>query len=95
MNFHTRKFHRHGNNSKGRSNIENWREQQIKPRSEEIKEAQKSLREPENDGNKVLLLIEEVTVVTGQNRKEHKSNIFYDDGSTCSMVTKDLVARWY
>ena len=41
----------------------------------------------------MLLLIQEVTVVTGQNRKEHKSSIFYDDGSTCSMVTKDLVAR--
>ena len=53
----------------------------------------KRLKEPEVDGDRVLLLVQEVTAVTGQNRMQHRSSIFYDKGSTCSMITKDLVAR--
>ena len=63
-------------------------------RTEEIKEALEKLKGPEVDGDRVLLLAQEVTAVTGQNRVQHKSSIFFNKGSTCSMITKDPVGRF-
>ena len=40
-----------------------------------------------------MLLIQKVTVVSGKERKEVSFSAFYDDGSTCSMVTADLAKR--
>jgi hypothetical protein len=36
-------------------------------------------------------MIQQVTVVTGRNRKKKATSIFYDKGSTCTMVTRRLV----
>jgi hypothetical protein len=73
--------------------IGNWQKLATKSRAEEIKEALKRLKEPEVDGDRVLLLVQEVTAVTGQNRMQHRSSIFFNKGSTCSRISKDLVAR--
>jgi hypothetical protein len=60
-------------------------------RTEEIKEALEKLKEQEVDRD--LLLAQEITVITGENRVQHKSSIFFDKGSTCSMITKHLVEK--
>ena len=60
-------------------------------RAEEMEEARRILHLPEVDGDRVLLLIHEVTMVTGSDRRQVKASLFNDKGSTCSMVTKKLV----
>jgi hypothetical protein len=71
----------------------NWEKSAKQTRTEEIKEDLEKLKEPEVDGDRVLLLAQEVTAVTGQNREQHKSSIFFDKGNTCSMITKNIVRR--
>jgi hypothetical protein len=73
--------------------IGDWQKSATKRRAEEIKESLLRLKEPEVEGETVLLLVQEVTAVTGQNRMQHRSGILFDKGSTCSMISKDLVAR--
>ena len=51
-------------------------------RMEEMKEGIRLLNEPDLDGDRILLLVQETTIVTGE-----------DKGSTCSMVMKALVKR--
>ena len=60
-------------------------------RAEEMEEARRILHLPEVDGDRVLLLIHEVTMVTGKDRKQVKASLFNDKGSTCSMVSRQLV----
>jgi hypothetical protein len=59
-------------------------------RNQQNKPEQKRSKKPEVDGDRVFLLAQEVTAVTGQNRVQHKSSIFFDKGNTCSMITKHL-----
>ena len=70
-----------------------WEKSAKQTRAEEIKEARRLLKEPKVDGDRLLLLVQEVTAVTGQDRQQHSTSIFYDKGSTCSMITKGMVAR--
>ena len=58
-----------------------------------MKEAIRLLNEPDLDGDRILLLVQETTIVTGEDRVQKKTSIFFDKGSTCSMVTKALVQR--
>ena len=37
-------------------------------------------------------MVQQVTVVTGRNRDNKVTSIFFDKGSTCTMVTRKLVA---
>ena len=53
--------------------------------------ATKLLHSPDLDGDRILLIIHQVTVVTGRNRKKKATSIFCDKGSTCIMVTRRLV----
>jgi hypothetical protein len=63
-------------------------EERQKSVTESRKEEIEKPKEPE-----VLLLVLEVTVVTGQYRMQHKSSVIFDKGSRCSMISKDLVAK--
>ena len=36
-------------------------------------------------------MIQEITVVTGRDRKKKSTSIFFDKGSTCTMVSRRLV----
>ena len=47
-----------------------WQKSATKSRAEEIKETLLKLKEPEFDGDRVLLLVQEVTAVTGLNRMQ-------------------------
>ena len=49
------------------------------------------LQDPEIDGERILLLVQEAQVVTGKERRKVKTKVFFDKGSTCSMITKSLV----
>ena len=60
-------------------------------RDEEMKAAAELLHSPDLDGDRILLMIQEVTVVTGKDRKEKSTSIFFDKGSTCTMVCRRLV----
>ena len=53
--------------------------------------ATKLLHSPDLDGDRILLMIQEITVVTGRARKKKSTSIFFDKGSTCTMVTRRLV----
>ena len=68
-----------------------WEKAAKASRKTEMEEASRLLLEPEVDGDEILLLVQEVTLVTGLERKQTKSSVFHDRGSTCSMVTKELV----
>jgi hypothetical protein len=94
--FHIRAFSQDARSLRdtGKASIKgNWQKSAKQTRTEEIKEPLEILKEPEVDGDRVLLLPQEVTAVTGKNRMQHKSSIFFDKGSTCSMITKDLIER--
>ena len=93
-NFHTRAFPQDARSLRdtGKASMKGgWEKSAEQTRAEEIKEAMKRLKEAEGDGERVLLLVQEVTAVAGQNQMQHRSSIFYEKGSTCSMITKDLV----
>ena len=64
-----------------------------KTRLEEMKRADELLKQTDLDGDRVLMLVQKVTAVSGNDRKEHTTSDFYDKGSTCSMVTRGLVHR--
>ena len=70
-----------------------WERSGQRSRAEEMQEARRLLQQPEVDGDRVLLLIHEVSLITGEDRRQVKSSLFNDKGSTCSMVTKDLVEK--
>ena len=95
-NFHTRAFPQDARSLRdtGKASMRGgWEKSAKETRAEKIKEARRLLKEPKVDGDRLLLLVQEVTAVTGQDRKQHSTSIFYDMGSTCSMITKDLVAK--
>ena len=54
--------------------------------------ATRLLHSPDLDGDRILLMVQQVTVVTGRNRDNKVTSIFFDKGSTCTMVTRKLVA---
>ena len=60
---------------------------------EEMTEAIMLFNEPDLDGDRILLLVQETTVVTGMDRVQHTTSTLFDKGSTCSMVTQELVRR--
>ena len=94
--FHTKAFQKDGHFQQGAgmaTTRKEWEKAAKESRKAEMEEASKLLLEPEVDGDRVLLLIQEVTLVTGLERKLTKSSVFHDRGSTCSMVTKELVKR--
>ena len=62
-------------------------------RAEEMKEAIRLLNEPDLDGDQILLLVQVATEVMGEKRVKKKTSIFFDKGSTYSMVTKSLVEK--
>ena len=64
-----------------------WEKSARKTRMEEINEASRLLNEPDLDGDRILLLVKETTVVTGIDRVQQKTSTFFDMGSRCSMVT--------
>ena len=68
-----------------------WEKSGARTRAEEMEEARRLLQEPEVDGDRVLLLIQEVVLVTGKDRRQVNTSLFFDKGSTCSMVTKKMV----
>ena len=70
-----------------------WSKAGRKTRQQEIARADQLLNQPDLDGDRVLLLVEHVTVVNGPDRQETDSSIFYDKGSTCSMITSRLVKK--
>jgi hypothetical protein len=60
----------------GKASIKrNWEKSAKQTRTEEIKEAIEKLKEPEVDGDRVLLLAQEVTAVTGQNRSSQVKHL--------------------
>ena len=67
-----------------------WERSARRTRAEEMEQARILLREPEVDGDRVLLLAHEVTLVTGPERRQMAASIFYDKGSTCTMVTRRM-----
>jgi hypothetical protein len=64
-----------------------------KSRAEEMATASQALRDPEMDGERILLLVQEAEVVTGIERRKEKAKFFFDKGSTCSMIQRCLVER--
>ena len=54
--------------------------------------ATRLLHSPVLDGDRILLMVQQVTVVTGRKRDKKVTSIFFDKGSTCTMVTRKLVA---
>ena len=54
-----------------------WLFEAKRTRAEEMEEAKRLLKEPKDDGDRVLLLAQEVTVVTGQ----HRTSIFMIRGA--------------
>ena len=59
-----------------------WESSARRSRAEEMEEARLLLQQPEVDGDQVLLLVHEVTLVAGKDRKEVKATLFNDKGST-------------
>ena len=72
---------------------EAWEKSAKTTRADEMKEAIRLLNEPDLDGDRILLLVQAATVVMGEKRVQKKTSIYFDKGSTCSMVTKSLVER--
>ena len=68
-----------------------WEKSARKTRTEEMELAEKILKQPEHDGDNILLLVQEVEVVSGLRREKRTSSIFFDNGSTCSMIRRALV----
>ena len=93
-NFHVKYFPRDSQALKdtGKASIRSgWEKSARKSRAEEIKLAERLLKQPEQDGDNILLLVQEVEVVSGLNRERRSSSIFFDNGSTCSMIRRALV----
>ena len=55
-------------------------------RMEEMKEGIRLLNEPDVDGDRIMLLVQETTIVTGEDRVQKKTSIFFDKGSTKHML---------
>ena len=55
-------------------------------REQELAEVRKKLGEKLLDGDSVLLIIQEISMVVGTNRAQKKVITFFDPGSTCSLV---------
>ena len=73
----------------GRATIRGgWERSARKTRAEEIEIASKILKQPEQGGDSILLLVQEVELVFGKNRKKKKTSTFFDNGSTCSMIRR-------
>ena len=70
-----------------------WVKSARKTRMEEMNEASKLINEPDLDGDRILLLVQETTVVTGIYRVEQKTSTVFDKGSSCSMVTEAPLKR--
>ena len=64
-----------------------------KTRQEEMKRAAVLLTQEDLDGDRVMMLVQQVTAVSGTDRKENVTSAFFYKGSTCSMVTSSLVNR--
>ena len=76
----------------GRASIRSgWEKSARKTRSEEMEMANNILKQPEQDGDSILLLVQEVELVHGVNRRKRTTSIFFDNGSTCSMIKRALV----
>ena len=70
-----------------------WEKSARRSRAEEMEEARLLLQQPEVDGDQVLLLIHEVTLVAGKDRREVKATLFNDKGSTCTMISRRMVKQ--
>ena len=70
-----------------------WDKSARSSRAEEMEEARLLLQQPEVDGDQVLLLIHEVTLVAGKARREVKATLFNDKGSTCTMISRRMVKQ--
>ena len=68
-----------------------WERSGRRSRAEEMEQARLLLKEPEVDGDRVLLLAHKVTLVSGAERSQVGGSIFFDKGSTCSMATRKIV----
>ena len=64
-----------------------------KTRMEEMKTADSLLNQPDLDGDRVMMLVQKVTAVSGKAREEVTTSAFFDNGSTCSMITSSLARR--
>ena len=85
--FHTKAFPTDGQSHQGTGTAtirKEWEKAAKVSRKTEMEEASRLLLEPEVDGDEILLLVQEVTLVTGLERKQTKSSVFHDRGSTCS-----------
>jgi hypothetical protein len=60
---------------------------------EEMERADELLKQPDLYGDRVLMLVQQVTAVSGKDRKEDTTSAFFDKGSTCSMITSGLAHR--
>jgi hypothetical protein len=60
-------------------------------RLEEMAAASKLLKEPDLKGNRVLSLVQQATVVSSEGRTRRLASIFFDEGSTFTIVTRALV----
>ena len=93
--FHARSFPQQAGNIRD-SGLSTTRGEWVKAakeltRDEEMMAATKLLHSPDLDGDRILLMIQEITVVTGRDRKKQSTSIFFDKGSTCTMVSRRLV----
>ena len=70
-----------------------WQKSVRKTRIEEMTEASKLLNKPDLDGDRILLLVQETTVVTGIYRVQQKTSTVFDKGLSCSMVTEAPLKR--
>ena len=93
--FHARSFPQQAGNIRdsGKSTTRGAWEKAAKEltREEEMSAATRLLHSPDLDGDRILLMVQQVTVVTGRNREKKVNSIFCDKGSTCTMVTRKLV----
>ena len=69
-----------------RNDEEFKRQFQNQRREKELAEVRQKLGEKLLDGDKVLLIIQEISMVVGTNRAQKKVITFFDPGSTCSLV---------
>ena len=60
-------------------------------RLEEMAAASKLLKEPDLDGNRILSMVQQATVVSGGGRTRRLASIYFDEGSTFTIVTRALV----
>ena len=58
-----------------------------------MERADELLKQPDLYGDRVLMLVQQVTAVSGKDRKEDTTSAFFDKGSTCSMITSGLAHR--